>query len=273
MFPFGKTGFSLKAIEKQNDALKECFIKQGKAFFLDEQYYQHDGTYSFRDKTGKSFREALHFVDLNNDGLDDIIYTGYSGGEGTEVAILLNTTAEFKMLFKQQGDIINLEFKDKKLFRIATRSYPCCMDYLYFNRIYEVKHVKNNIDFKLVYLTSYTEKTVTPKSYFTKPVYFEVLNNGYKMRSGPKIDDTTKNNDREGGKGLIGNNIDTLNKGTRGRAIATQTDNTGRVWWLVEIDRGYLAYGNLFYEQNNNKKETASKMGWISSRFVKTIDK
>ncbi len=125
-----------------------------------------------------------------------------------------------------------------------------------------------------MYLTSNQHNSQFPKKYFNTPIYFEVMNDNYKMHLAPKIDDTIVNNYTIAGHSFKANNIiDTLIKGTRGRAIAAETDNTGRVWWLVELDANSKTAGHLFYEQGGDKTNKASKIGWISNRYVKKLEK
>ena len=245
-------------------------MKQAPVLVKDEYYVYHGG--KNRDAFDKDFQKLFYPIDINNDGFEDFIYTGHSGGEGTEVTLILNTGKTFKLLFKQNGYLQKLEFKDNKLFRVFVVDYGCCLDYINFNKVYQLNYSASQVDVKVVYLTASINTTHLPKEYFDRPVNFEVLNNGYKMRADPFIDDSTKNDRLITGRTIKGNAIDTLDKGTKGRAIAAETDKTGRVWWLVEIDKNYTSYGDLFYEEPGNKIQLASKMGWISSRYVKKLD-
>jgi hypothetical protein len=176
------------------------------------------------------------------------------------------------MILKELGYLQNLEFKDNKLFSIAMDETGCCMDYIDFNKVYKISYRHQDADVTLTYLSSAIQNTWFPDEYFATPIRFEVLNSLYKMRAEPMIDDTSKNRVESLGERRKGNVVDTLNKGARGRAIASHTDNTGRVWWLVEVDRDYNDYGHLFYEEDNDNTRKATKMGWISSRYVKKLN-
>ena len=265
MFPFGSKNVNWKGIEKRDDELKAQFIKQEMTLLKQEyEYYQEAG------RTERDFKKECHVLDINNDGLNDIIYTGSTGGDGFEVLVFLNTAKGFKEIFKEVQYLRKIELKDNKLYRLYILDDGCCADYVDFNKIYQLDYLSDAPKFKLVYLTSNLHNGYFPKKYFSSPVYFEVLNDNYKMRKSPIIDDTTKNAVQD--IQFKGNNIDTLMKGTKGRAIASQTDKTGRVWWLVEIDTTYKKFGVLFYDPLGDSTHTASKMGWISSRFVKRLD-
>jgi hypothetical protein len=271
MFPFGDNKFSWKGIEKQNSELKNRFMKQEASMLFK---YEHE---IYNNKEGGSdgfqeidFRNAFHVIDVNNDGLDDFVYTGSTGGEGTEVAIILNTGKNFKLVFKQIQHIVKLELKDNKLYRLYLLDDGCCADYVDFYQVYQANYKTDTPQFDLVYLSSAITSTEFPKHYFKAPLHFKVLNDNYKMRENPFIDDTLKNGIP--GFEFLGNSVDTLNKGTTGRAIAAKTDKTGRVWWFAEIDTSHTDHGNLFYEHKIWNTQTASKMGWISSRFVKKLN-
>ena len=80
---------------------------------------------------------------------------------------------------------------------------------------------------------------------------FTVLNNNYNLRYSPEI----LNEPCEkypNGTNYCGNQYLTLRVGTKGTAISKSTDETGRVWWLVQIPI-------------NSKK---SRIGWLSSKYV-----
>ncbi len=265
MFPFRDTTFTWKSVEKQNAVLKQRFINASSALLKNERDF-----YSNEFEPITKFYGAIHILDINNDGLDDVIYAGSTGGEGNEVVVFLNTKDGFKKVFRGLQYVRKLEFKDGKLFRLYILDDGCCAEWIDFNRILQLEYQDGVPKFNTIYLTSNTSGAYFPKVYFDKPVSFEVLNNEYKMRDSAGIDDTTKSG--MGGIPFKGNNIDTLMKGTKGRAIAAQTDKTGRVWWLVEIDNHYRDYGYLFYEQSGDTTERASHMGWISSRYVKKLD-
>ncbi|HEY2582094.1 MAG TPA: hypothetical protein VGI43_09810 [Mucilaginibacter sp.] len=226
-----------------------------------------------QDHTEKEFENNCHIVDFNNDGLDDVIYTGSTGSEGRVVIVFLNTGNGFKEVLKQEQDIVKLDFKDNKLFRLYIKDKGCCDAWIDFNRIYQVDYIDKIPQFNTIYLTSNLHIARFPKKYLKEPIYFEVLHDNYKMHLEPRIDDTIADDFTFPGSSFkASNNVDTLIKGTKGRAIAKQSDNTGRVWWLVEIDSSYKDYGNLFYEQQGDTIHTASKIGWISSRYVKKIN-
>lgn len=277
LYPYGEPLFKWESVEKQNDPLKEKFVKLAPKVFFNEYNSYHQ--YSASTKTQAEFKKEIHVLDFNGDGLDDIVYEGKSGGEPQEVAFILNTGDGFKVVFRETQRINKLDFINHKLTNAYFEDWGCCEDYIDFYKIYHLEYNGADPVFKNTYTTASINSTYYPKKFLKKPIYFLILNDNYKMRLAPIIDDTTVKDNKIPEMTIIGNTIDTLNKGTKGRAVAAQSDKTGRVWWLVEVDRDYSAYGFFFYEQEANTfyKESAdtthraAKMGWISSRYVKKI--
>ncbi|MGZ3752005.1 MAG: hypothetical protein ACXVB0_10470 [Mucilaginibacter sp.] len=270
MFPYASKVFNWKNIEKQNPGLMSSFVKQTPSLLRNEyDFYTAQG----EEHTEKEFESNCHILDINNDGVDDIIYTGSTGSEGEEVVIFLNTKGEFKQVLKQVQYIVKLDFQDHKLFRLYIEDTGCCDEWIDFHRVYQIKYNNNIPEFNTALLTSSFHTARFPRKYFSKPIHFNVLNDNYKMHLEPSVSDTIIDDFTYPGHSFkTNNNIDTLVKGTKGRAIAAQKDETGRVWWLVEIDQSYAGYGNLFYEQQGDSMHRASKIGWISSRYLKKAD-
>jgi hypothetical protein len=216
-------------------------------------------------------RKDLHFLDLNGDGKDDVVFEGQSGGEAQEVNIFINTGQGYKKVFSVFQGIVKMEWQDKRLVRLYIDDWGCCDDYLERHMIYDISYGKTGIPiFKKVNQGLSIYKGVSPDSLYDKPFRFEVLNEGYKIRSAPKIDDTSVqpwDNDQAKETGS-GNSIGKLAKGATGTAIAKKTDTTGREWLFVQIDELYLPKNDILYVEN---KFPSKLIGWISSRFIKAL--
>src|SRR5690554_7127190 len=76
--------------ENMNSALIEKFIDLTPQEF---QNYRLNEPYSL---TISDLTKALHIIDLNNDGLDDIIFDGLSGGEPRQISIFINNGHSFE---------------------------------------------------------------------------------------------------------------------------------------------------------------------------------
>ncbi|MBS1525684.1 MAG: hypothetical protein JST19_08550 [Bacteroidetes bacterium] len=263
MFRFDNDSLFLKRIEKQDDNLKEKFIHADIAGFKDEYQAYRDEFHNPGD-----LKKDLHVYDLNADGKNDLIFTGESGGEPREVAFILNTSSGFRVVFKSFQYVWGLDFDHNKISTIYIKDDGCCADYVDFNKIYHVDYTKDEPEFNLTYVSANIHNATFPKRHFSKPIYFQVINNNYKLRSDPVIND--KDSVGYGGDMHLGNTIGLLTKGTWGRAIGESKDSTGRVWWFVELEPEANIKESVFYEDEGTKRK-AAKMGWISSRYVKLL--
>lgn len=267
-YPFAtKTDYlNLKKSEKQDDALKDRYIKS-----LTADYKHIYAAYTNSDSTfdSDSLKKALHVYDINGDGRNDLIFTGRGTGEADITTLILNTGQGFEDVFEDMQYLEKLEFTNGKITSMYIDDPGCCDAYIDFCKIYAVTYQGDTPTFKLVDITASHEKTLIPDNFFDKPVRFEVLNNGYKLRGEPVINDTTEKFSA-GGQECKGNSIGTISKGAKGTAIAAKTDNTGRVWWFVELDADTKLVDDMFYEEQDVKL-TSRKTGWISSRYVKRL--
>jgi hypothetical protein len=218
-----------------------------------------------------SLRKKLHFIDLNNDGLNDVLFEGENSGEATQVCIFIRTGEHYKNVFSGFEGIAKVEWKDRKLSRLYIDNWGCCDDYLYYQEIYNVSYNKSNLPvFKKVSQGLSVDNGKIPDSLLKTPFQFEVLNEGYKIRTGPVIDDSSLQpwNDypKETGSG---NTIGKLVKGTTGTAFARMVDKTGREWLFVQIDEAYLPKNKIISLEDNFPTKL---IGWISSRYIKVKD-
>lgn len=98
----------------------------------------------------------------------------------------------------------------------------------------------------------------------------QVMNDGYKIRTAPKLDDTSFQLwDEDESKPGSGNSIARLPKGATALAIAKKTDGTGREWLFIQLDEAYLPKNNIIYVAD---KSPVKLMGWVSGRFVKMLE-
>ncbi len=263
--------FNWAAIEKKvQRAIVTKFINQHPGYFSG---YRHPESYSV---TINDLYPCLHFIDLNNDGLDDVIFSGRSTGEGDMVEVFMHTGSDYTKVFEEMQGIVKMDWENKKIKRLYITNWGCCDDYIVDNKIYAVTYDKSNMpQIKQTYQSANIFKAPKPDSLFDIPFRFEVLNSNYKLRSEPVIDDSTVehwNSDAATeasavnyGKGY-GNCIALLPENSRGTAIGWKTDNTGRVWWYVEIDAQYALVKNAL--DYAGKTFSAKTIGWLSSRFV-----
>ena len=173
--------------------------------------------------------------------------------------------------------IVKVEWKDKKADKIYITNWGCCADYVVTNKIYQLKYQKSTPSFKKIYQSASVLREKKPSDLLENPIRFEILNDDYKIRYAPVFDDSTLNewdliidtvaHTAIEGKGT-GTVIGRLEKGTTGTAIGKKEDKSGRVWWYVEIDEKFIPKDKVVYFEDNFPTKI---VGWISSRFVKTL--
>ena len=262
-FPL-KNEFDWARIEKKNDELKKKFIEREP----DELEY----FYNIDDDDG------FHIVDFNGDGLDDIVFQGYSMFTDIKhIIIFINIGESFVNIFDDYQEIYKMLFQNGKVHRLYIKDdgNGCCCNYIGTNKIYTVDYTyelpKINLINKMQYIdtSNYNEiKAMYPSKYFDKYIKFKVLKNNTIIRFSPLINDTTEFG--YCGNFQNGNSLGKIKSGSIGYALAEQVDATGRVWWFVAISPNAEIYNSMYYSEKT--KPNTYKMGWISSRFVKIID-
>ena len=212
------------------------------------------------------FVNGLHSTDINGDKKMDFIYNGIYPGEGTLVEIFLKRADKYESIFSELGEIGMLETEDGNFKVIHLVQLGCCADPTTTFSTYFIDEAE--IKFHKTFETRIITGTPLPEQLFTKPITFETLNERYYLRSDPSIKDQPFDEYLE----QFGNQIGQLTKGTKGRAIGEKTDETGRVWWFVEIDPEYKILKTVFYQDNYPDRQNLGKItGWISSRYVKRL--
>ena len=253
--------FEWTNFEKQDQELKKRFIQNLPDDF---EFYTHYGG-------GMSNLEAgLHIVDFNGDGLNDIIFNGYLGGEAEYIIIFINTGQSFVKIFTETQKFHKIVIKDRKAHRLYVRDGGCCCDYIGTNKIFSVNY---NSELPVINLISQTQfvnisQEEYPGKYFEEPIKFEVLNDRYNIRFSPVINDTTEIG--YCGELRYGNSLGKIKSGSIGYALAEKNDSTGRTWWYVAMQPNAEIYESVYYDEKISPN--TYKLGWISSRFVKEIN-
>lgn len=252
------TRYNWKTIERSDNQLKQKIIDVCPSEFSVYREKREFGP------TISNLLEDLHVLDLNNDGLNDIIFDGRSGGEGFEVSLFINDGGRFRKLLQQYQGITRLEFDHNVLKKVHIQDWGCCSEYLVTNYIYSVNE---NMEFKLVNEIKFFYDCELPQTFLKEPIKFRVMNDPYNLRLNPFIDDTSSSHGYEGTV-LQGNIIGALKKGSIGYALAESTDNTGRIWWFVAFPKEVTISHSLFFDGDD---PSTYRLGWISSRFVERL--
>lgn len=225
------------------------------------------GSLSMIDMRKENSWDYTLAVDINNDSLQDVVYSGPSGGEPNIVCLFVQTDYGFEPVFAVQQGISKVIWKGGLLDKVYTSDWGCCAEISLINSVYDVSYNNNNFPvFTKVFQTiEVNDVLIKPKNYFPIPIEFIVENQVYKLRLEPKIDDTKEFPWVE----IVGNTIATLNKGTTGIAYASETDDTGRIWWYVAIEVNKNVQNSILRSYDY---EQTKIIGWLSSRYVKVAE-
>lgn len=225
------------------------------------------GSLAMIDIRGDDSWNYTKAVDLNNDGLQDVVFSGPSGGEPNIVYFFIQTSSGFEQVFEVMQSIDKVTWEGELLNQVFSSDWGCCSAIYLINSIYNVKYdVKNKPIFTKIYQSiEISDKLIKPKNYFSDPINFKIDNEGYKLRLAPAIDDTTEYHWLE----ITGNTFAFLKQGTRGTALASRTDKTGRIWWYVAIDLNDNVQDCIL---RTTDEFPTKVIGWLSSRYVTKIE-
>ena len=223
-------------------------------------YYKQDNPYT---PTEDDLENDLHVIDLNADGLYDIVFDGQSGGEPREISIYLNTGDNFENVLTVQQGISKMKFDNGVLSELIIRDWGCCAEILETIKVYKVEENGKFLIFKLLNKFQYIDQTKLPQDFWVESKTVKIVNIDYNIRFSPEINDTT--DFYIFGK-TVGNIVGKLSKGNLVTAIAESADTTGRVWYFVIINPKIHIKESLFYDATYEEK--SFKCGWISSRYV-----
>ncbi len=134
---------------------------------------------------GTELRFHLRALDLNDDGLSDIIYQGPYMGEGLVVHLFIQTKSGYENIFSFGQGIVKVLWKDNKLDKLLVHDWGCCADPILTNYVFQVSYEGNIHGFELIWKSVELESLITkPKSY-SESRRFEVVNEAYKLRANP----------------------------------------------------------------------------------------
>lgn len=220
-------------------------------------------SFTMIDSRGENTWDYTKAVDLNNDDLQDVIFSGPSGGEPNVVYFFIQTTTGFEQVFEAMQGVSKVTWKGELLEQVITADWGCCAEIYLTHTVYDVSYNYQN---KPIFTKTYQsievdDELIKPKEYFSDPIQFTVNNDGYKLRLEPAINDTTEYHWLD----ITGNTFATLKAGTSGTALAEKTDENGRVWWYVAINFDSNIQNCIL----RNPDDFPTKViGWLSSRYV-----
>jgi len=268
-FPFSSFSQSFnyeKSVDKLSDWV-EISDKQVKLEFINQLK-------SIRDEKNECYLvffniEEFYVVDIDRDGLKDIIYSGECGLDGGLTAIFRNTGETFEDLISVIGELYQVsDFNSNSPFSFTLRNYACCGGFTNVFEKYVLVLENGNYSYKLQSREDYPFDIEFPESYFEKPITFKTVKEKYNLRLSPIVDNETEM-DRP--YEAYGNIIRSYPENSFGYAIAEKKDETGRIWWFVKMDNKTAKGLEYTSDVGDNSKEPTYSLGWISSRYIEKV--
>ena len=201
---------------------------------------------------GESILENCHPFDLNSDSYIDIVFYWQTSLQN-QIIVFKNNGQILSKSYERFIDLTNIETNlDVTNIKLNGICYyqsvpPYAAGLFEINSNSTGDIVENEIVF-------YGETTIP--LIFNKKQPFEILNDKYRLRISPEI-----NNE---------NVICELAKGDYGIALASSTDITGRIWWFVKMDNNISKTTEYWHIDTDTKNIRERKvLGWISSNYLK----
>ena len=258
--------FSCKGQEKSSDwkTLEKLSSKDKTKYILslkDEFPYFNDLV-----SNTKSYLDKFTFIDLDNDGDNDLIYIGESGAEPKCIRIFLNNKNTFNKVFDEFSNKPKLTFEGKKLINLKVFQSHCCgeswdLHVKYFLFEISTNNLKNNkIEDYYVF-----EANEEPLNYL-KP-YKVKTTIAVNARYSPAIGIIPKKEYKEELK-MSENIIGNLKTNVFLNVIGEKKDNKdGRTWLYVEAKKSQFENENFVIFGDEDQ---FSIRCWISKKNVES---
>jgi len=245
--------------------LEKSFDEQMSSFAIASIKHLFEGARK-KDDNPDWYLEQLLFnkFDLGK-GREGIICSSHFGSEEMFNAIWMKQGKYYKFSGQIVGKIIKI-FRDsnKQPFTIVTISGWCCASGIGAFNLYSPKDDPGFVSYELTQSIQEHAAVKMPESRM-EPKRIQVMEQRYRLRESPEIDDKPYMNEFERDE-VIGNVLSEFKKDDKGVAIAEKADNTGRIWWFVIMEPAAEQTYSRFYD---NKSQYT--MGWMSSRYLKVI--
>jgi hypothetical protein len=210
----------------------------------------------------KDLRRCLSPVDLNGDGLSDMIFNGPGGGESDITQIYLNRKDSFELVFEDYQYISSMTVRDGHLLALIICDPGRRDDWLYFERNYRI----NSENMSLVFIHGkqtadymFAEK---PALQDPKPMNGVSAHDTLVLRASAEVVDEPINPHLES----RGNQIALFSEKFRATVIGKKENKKGEIWLYIEIIPDIKPCKSIFYETD---KFPTFIRGWVKFNDIK----
>lgn len=235
------------------------FLKHNFASITDMPYENADSL--------ASACSSFHWLDIDNDKNDELIYSGWSGSEGEMAIIYKVANSKIQRIQQFYGSILDIQNLGTNHSKMIVLDFACCAGYTDYVHTYEYNSTTRN--FEITNSLSKVRLTIIPSN-LQEPVKFKTKDSKCFLRYSPEIITGMKEDENEF-EPINGENILTVyNSGATGQIFAEAKDNSGNIWYLVVMDSISADEKTIFHPGNivTNKYQP---VGWIAKNSVSVI--
>ncbi|MDD4051362.1 MAG: hypothetical protein PHR28_05620 [candidate division Zixibacteria bacterium] len=241
------------------DTVKTAIMKQMEA----EQITVNDPSDQILERT--------HLMDIDADGIDDIIFNGFtgSGAESEIILICRRTERGLQTALKAWGRITGI-YRISPWGPVGFRvfAYGCCGatdDYVedYYSSLY-----CGMIKYQLASRILIERQTPLPRSFYLKGKPFQIPRDGGKLRYGPVVDDEVMED--EDHRIAHGNVLVDYSISAAGIVLGEEVDSLGMMWEFVLMNSDAKPTWEFYTDhRGGNSEERARIVGWIEAPYLR----
>ncbi len=210
------------------------------------------------------------FCDFTGDGIDDLIYSNYVGGEEMLTVIWEKQDTMYRIAGSAWGEIAKiLVDTNSNHYSFVIVSGLCCDGFIADIKVYSPILKNDNLNYIEKYRYRSFGKSFSVDNYeIIQKKRLLVNKDTCCLRSCPKVDNEYDKeiSDFED-MPVYGNIIARLKEGGMGTAYAKFKDESENLWFFVALDTNARVTYNRFYRDT-----LANKCGWIEDRFLEFVE-
>jgi hypothetical protein len=216
---------------------------------------------SIRQYTEKDWKKHIFPVDVNHDGLTDILFSGFSGGEADITRLYLNRNGQFDLIFEDYQYLSSWKIVDRKLAFLQVSDPGCCAEYLVFTRDYNILWNNNKPQVVKGKQTVWYQHTELPRDLNRQPVSFIAVTDTLTLRASAARLDEPYNPALDN----FGNIIAKYRTKCHGLILARKATQAGNEWYFVEILPDVMPSASILY---GTEKLPTFIRGWVSGESI-----